>query len=72
MFSCKLQGHLLEYFQPPNLGQSNLVKRGIYLKALLSEVLYPGMVHLAKSIGVTPGMVCIHCPFYLVADQGDI
>ena len=72
MFSCKLQGHLLEDFQAPNLGQTILAKRGKYLKALLSEVLNPSMVDLAKPIGVAPGMVCIHCPFYLVADQSDI
>ena len=36
-----------------------------YLKALLSQVANPSVVHLAETVGITPCMVCIHTPPHL-------
>ena len=63
VLACKVQGHLLKDF--PNFCQESHRESETYLKALLGQVLDPGVVDLAKPVWVTSCVVCIHAPLYL-------
>ena len=63
VLACKVQGHLLKDF--PNFCQESHRESETYLKALLGQVLDPGVVDLAKPVWVTSCVVCIHAPLSL-------